>query len=324
MSLTVAIGATVRLAGVGRPGRPIWDDMTTMIASPDESGSVSPADMSAIHTSLSEISIVAVVPLDGKVVPAGVIALTDGHSDLYPDLSNLTVTKVPHRNLILEGISSNCACCNQDLTDAVSIQRGIGPICSRRAYDEDPVDGDEIAAMIHLSPWPELVSFLAEHYKPLGVRGLVNGLVRVASLNRPHGKRHSEGNEDLFRSICNSVEELGYASVAKVLRAALIVAWLVPAEGRDGFFFLKTKLYCTPKWFSGDIVENCSGVSWDEKKKAFVIPVHKPGAKDDNVASKVSGKTNRRVIWETLLKAFEGGALKLDKEIVPIRVKKAA
>lgn len=151
----------------------------------------------------------------------------------YPDLSSLTTVKVPHKNLILDGVCTHCAHCGQQLTDAVSIQRGIGPVCSKRGYSEDPVDGDEMQAMIDLAEFQELAEFLTEHYRPLGIRGLVNGLVRAASLNRPRGRGQSEGNYKVHAACCDAIESLGHKKLANLLRDTLVVVSLQKCKPED-------------------------------------------------------------------------------------------
>jgi len=212
------------------------------------------------------------------------------------------------------------------LTDAVSVERGVGGTCARKGYCEDPVEDNSIDAMICLAEFPELVHFLTEHYKPLGLRGLVNGLVRVASLNRPHGgqdKGQKEGNEKLFRHVCEAIEALGYTKMANLLRNSLVVAWLTKSEEEDGISYLRTKAYRTPGWFWGELMRSVGGVTWDKGARTYRIPMHERGNPSILLASKDSGKTNKRVVWELLLKAFEGAAFKVDGHAVPIRVKNA-
>lgn len=246
-------------------------------------------------------------------------------TELYPDYvirGEITTKKLAHQACLSEGMCEACACCGQPLTDAVSVQRGIGPSCSRKGYSEDPVDGDEMDAFICLSEFQELVEFLTEYYKPLGVRGLVNGLVRVASLNRPRGEEQKEGNEKLFKACGDAVEALGYPKMANLLRDTLVVAWLDKSDepGEDGISYLRTKAYRTPNWLYGEITKNVGGVSWDKKARTFRIPMHEKGSPLIFCTSMDSGKSNKRVVWELLLKAFEGYVVKIDGRAVPIRV----
>lgn len=128
--------------------------------------------------------------------------------------TTLSTSKIHHGTLIFQGVCEKCAHCGQPLTDPVSIERGIGPVCSKKGYLEDPKDADEIQAMIDLAEYPELVQFLTDHYKPEGVRGLMNGLVRVCSLNRKH---------EVFGACCEAIVSLGYDQLAATLRESIAV-----------------------------------------------------------------------------------------------------
>ncbi len=275
----------------------------------------------------------AVLLTDGDGLGTGPVVggvQTDGHkfshpSPGYPDLSSVTTKKVPHKDMILDGVCTNCACCGQPLTDSVSVQRGLGPRCSKKGYEEDPVDCEEMDAFICLAEFQELVEFLTEHYKPLGTRGLVNGLVRTASLNRPRGSEQGEGNEKLFKACCDAIEALGHQRMADLLRETLVVAWLNKSQepGEDGVSYLRTKAYRTPSWFYKAVRDSVSGTVWDPKARTYRVQVHSPGRPDALTASRDPGKTNKRAVWELLLKAFEGSALKVDGHAVPIRTSPA-
>lgn len=322
---------------------------TKFITLPDSSGQgASREEMLAGLEAMKDLNAIGVklVHLEpGEPVPPDVVVLTDGEglgtgpvvggvatdgykvshpSFGYPDLSRLTTKKIPHKDMILDDVCTNCACCGQPLTDSVSVQRGLGPRCSRKGYSEDPVECEEMDAFICLSEFQELVEFLTEHYKPLGARGLVNGLVRVASLNRPRGGEQKEGNEKLFRACCDAIEALGYPKMANLLRDTLVVAWLNKSDepGEDGISYLRTKAYRTPGWIRSEIMQKIGGgVIWDKKTRTFRIPMHEKGSPSMLITSMDSGKSNKRVIWEALLKAFEGYAAKIDGHAVPIRVK---
>ncbi len=117
--------------------------------------------------------------------------------------------------LICDGVCTHCAHCGIALTDAISIQRGTGPTCSKRGYLEDPVESDEMQAFIDLSEFPELCEYLTKKYKPLGVRSLMNGLVKIASLNRRATGLHS--------AICDAIDSLGYKRLSSTLRESIAV-----------------------------------------------------------------------------------------------------
>lgn len=137
---------------------------------------------------------------------------TSVNVDSKPDFSDLTVKKHVRANLILHGTCTRCAHCGQALTDSVSQERGLGPICSKNGYFENPVESDEMGAMITLSGYPELVNFLVKNYKKNEVRSLMNGLVKIASLNR---------RTKVHEVCCDAIYQLGYRNLASTLRQCL-------------------------------------------------------------------------------------------------------
>lgn len=233
----------------------------------------------------------------------------------YPDLSHLTTVKLPHSNLILHGVCDHCAHCGLALTDAESIQRGIGPICYGKGYSEEvDANGDELQAMIDLAEFPELVTFLTEHYKPLGIRGLVNGLVRTASLNRPRGQRNfREGNEKVFAACCDSIESLGHKKMATLLRNTLAIASIKDSEVHPGCLEIWVKkAEWTWNW-STDCRNFLSGTFFDRKCKAMIVPVFHPDHVGDpqyRRGSQVAGKTNKSQLWILLQKHYGGLVIK--------------
>ncbi len=255
--------------------------------------------------------------------PASTQASREG---AYPDLSNVTAVKVPHKNMILDGVCTHCAHCGQQLTDSVSVQRGIGPVCSKKGYVEDPVDGDEIQAMIDLGEFPELVKFLVQHYKPLGVQGLVNGLVRVASLNRPRGRDQSLGNRDLFIAICDSVYSLGHRKMSEVLRNTLVVATIVDCDDggdRAGCVAVHVKFRDLPYGWGRSVRDSIWGASFDKEEKSWIVPVHRPGDANDKAMSRVVDGgvrlTNKKALWKLLVENFPGMSAKTKSGVVKIK-----
>lgn len=247
----------------------------------------------------------------------------------YPDLSSLTVRKIPHKNMILDGVCTNCAHCWQKLTDSVSVQRGIGPDCSKKGYSEDPTDGDEMAAFICLAEFQELVEFLTEHYKPLGIRGLVNGLVRVASLNRPHGRGQEEGNEKLFAACCDAIEALGHGKMATLLRETLVGVWIDPVEGQDGLFAVKTMKRKTPDSWWWFVRRDLAGSEWIKGRVGggvHHVRFHEAGNPKAVKLSSVSREgrliSNKLALWELMLTHFKGSTVKVSGKAVKIAPKK--
>jgi len=144
----------------------------------------------------------------------------------------ISTAKQHHSSLIYEGVCTSCAHCGHALTDSISIERGIGPVCSRKGYLEDPKEADEIQAMIDLAEYPSLVDFLTKNYKPQGVRGLMNGLVRLCSLNRKH---------DAFGAMCDAVQSLGYEKLASLLRESIAVVILREHKDYPDYYLVWVK-----------------------------------------------------------------------------------
>lgn len=241
----------------------------------------------------------------------------------------------------------SCACCGQALTDALSIQRSIGPRCFGRGYsDEDPVEADLFEAYVALSGFPELCQFLKEHYEPLGLRGLVNGLVRTASLNRPRGRGQKDGNLEVFRACCDAVEAVGHGRMAELLRNTLVAIWL-DADSL-GIYRLRVRKGKSPDWLGAEIhrtLSFCRFHPWEKgnlehwmiglyEDETEQVPILSRVVLDDDGTARVvvdsvrralrgEHLSNKRVLWAILLKAFPGLAVKIDGErVVPIRPEK--
>lgn len=116
--------------------------------------------------------------------------------------------------LVYEGVCTHCAHCGQPLTDSDSVERGLGPICSKKGYKDEVTVSDETDALLALAEFPTLVNYLTSKYKAKGNRHLVNGLVRTASLNR---------RTPVHAACTDAVEALGYKRLASALRESLSV-----------------------------------------------------------------------------------------------------
>jgi len=248
----------------------------------------------------------------------------------HPDLNHLTTVKIPHRNLILAGVAIQCAHCGMALTDSISVQRSLGPRCSRKGYSEEPVDGDEMQAMIDLAEFPELVEFLTEHYKPLGIRGLVNGLVRVCSLNRPRGRAyHRTGNEKVFSACCDAVESLGHRKMASLLRNTLAVVSITDAKNHPGCIKVWVKKSEWTWSWSRDVKQDLNGAFYSKEDRGMIVPIYHPDHVGDKMKQRLSAVpgpngeplTNRRALWDLLVKHYEGCVVKKDGEAHKIRAR---
>lgn len=166
--------------------------------------------------------------------------------------------------LIFQGVCTNCAHCALKLTDAVSQNRGLGPLCSKRGYAEDPVNADEVQAMIDLAEFPKLVEFLTLKYKPQGVRALMNGLVRICSLNR---------RSPVHQACTDAIESLGYKALASKLRESISVVEIREIEGNDSemaIWIKKTEW----KWaWSNEFRANIPNSYFSKKEKGTVFSI---------------------------------------------------
>lgn len=153
-------------------------------------------------------------------------------------IGNINTKKIHHSELILSGISTQCCDCGMPLTDAVSIERSIGPVCSKKGYLEDPVvDANFMDAFIYISEYPELIKFLNDNYSSEGNRGFMNGLVKVCSLNR--------SNKELVKSCCMAIEMLGWEKLANAIRNSCVILTIKNCKSNPDFFevYLKNAYY---------------------------------------------------------------------------------
>lgn len=117
----------------------------------------------------------------------------------FNDLSDITATR--------------CCICSADLTDAVSVNRGIGPICSRKYYEVEHVITDQMVqvalGLLFASKLDGRVKVFAKRLKDQP-RDLCNLLVKWASANY-------DQTEIVFE--CSDViAALGFRDLATVLR----------------------------------------------------------------------------------------------------------
>jgi len=196
--------------------------------------------------------------------------------------------------LVFEGVCTNCAHCGQPLSDSVSIERGIGPICSKKGYSEDPKQSDEIQAMIDLAEFPALMNFVVERYKPLGVRQMMNALVKICSLNR---------RSPVHPACCDAIESLGYTRLASTLRESLAVVEISDADGHPGSYRVWIK---KSDWHWGwtNAMRAIPGAYFSRTLKGTIVP-----------------KIHKRQIWENMLKYYEGLCAKTPNGTIKIVAK---
>lgn len=209
-----------------------------------------------------------------------------------------------HSSLILEGICSHCCYCGMPLTDSVSVERGIGPLCSKKGYEEDVLDGDTVDAMIMLSNWPELQKYVVENYGEKGTtREVMNCLVRLASLNR--------FNYDFFVDVINAVDALGYKRLACTLRESLAIITVKTSDQNQDIIF-KIHKYAFTRRF-GYRLREIPGVVFSNHLKGYVVPVGTP--ENPNVVILPDGKTKtaKRHLWDLMIEFYSGYFARIEK-----------
>jgi hypothetical protein len=111
-------------------------------------------------------------------------------------------------------IATHCCCCRKELTDAESVEWGIGPICSRRYYNPLHVPSQEdleiALGMLASSGLPEFVLDDFLKFSDKGdARKASNVLVYYASC-------HYEDRDEVFQCSC-IIRALGYTQLADKL-----------------------------------------------------------------------------------------------------------
>jgi len=186
--------------------------------------------------------------------------------------------KGQHYNLVFTGVATHCAHCAMALTDPVSIERSLGPSCSKRGYMEDPKDSDEIQAMIDLAEYPTLVEYLVAKYKPLGVRGLMKGMVNIASLNR---------RSPVHQAITDAIDSLGYKKLASLLRESLCAVEIKEHDANNWLVWVKKSEW---SWsWSNDLRRNIPNSYMSRKDKGMIVP-----------------KSGKQMLWALVLKNYAG------------------
>lgn len=214
-----------------------------------------------------------------------------------PVLDKLTTKKVAHRNLILDGAYTHCAHCGMKLTDAKSIESGLGPICRKKGgYYADPEGGDQVHAFIVLSEYPELIAFLTAKYKEGDLRGLMNGLVGCCALNR---------RSAVHQVCCEAIEALGFKQLASTLRKSLASVFVNRSTNYPGSFEVRVlRRDWNPDW-SRHLEHTGYGVFFDRQVKSLIVPIHKP---DDETLVAVNSENvpNKVILWNSLVRFYTG------------------
>ena len=190
--------------------------------------------------------------------------------------------KGQHYKLVFQGVCTNCAHCALKLTDSVSIERGIGPVCSKRGYFEDPTDPDEMQAMIDLAEYPDLVNYLVTKYKPQGIRGLMNGLVKICSLNR---------RSPVHQACCDAVESLGYKKLASTLRESIAVIEIKNQDANTFHLWVKKSEW---NWAWSNALRQIPGAYFSRQEKGWLVP-----------------KAQKHLLWALMVRHYEGFCAKV-------------
>lgn len=261
--------------------------------------------------------------------PAQVFPLPEGQMMMPP---KDYLHKGQRYKLIFDGVCTHCAHCGLKLTDAVSIERGLGPICSRKGYMEEPMEGDAMQAFIDLAEYPELVEFLTTNYKPQGNRALMNGIVKICALNR---------RSPVHDACCDAVESLGYTALASALRESISVVEIKDSKDFPNCYEVWVKK-AHFSWAYNASIRSIEGAFFSRPNRAWVIRVSKlveeidaqtvhpcafedaPNAdgtrnwpakvrvlsevRDANGVRKVS---NKKHLWDIMLKHYEGFCAKV-------------
>jgi hypothetical protein len=160
-------------------------------------------------------------------------------------------------------------------------------LCSRKGYHEEVESPDSMDALMALAPYPTLVQYLTDKYKPKGNRGLCNGLVRTASLNR---------RTPVHAACTDAIEALGYKKLASALRESLSVVEISDSKTNSESFSLWIKKSDFNWSFYGEI-KKLQGVYMERyPKKGLIVP-----------------KMYRVALAQLLIKYYEGLCVKTDK-----------
>lgn len=230
------------------------------------------------------------------------------------DNFNAQAAKVSRSQLILDGSYTHCAHCGMALTDSVSIESGLGPVCRKKGgYYDEPQGGDELQALIVLSDYPELVKHLQEKYKPNGKRALMNGLVGCCALNR---------KRPVHKACCEAIEALGYERLASTLRQSLKSITIKRSVRYPGSFVVNVMRRDYSDYWAAGLKREAYGVFFDRAEKGLIVPIHKP---DDAASLAVNGAgiPNKQLLWDSLLKYYSGLVVKTPEFTFEIKGQKA-
>lgn len=193
--------------------------------------------------------------------------------------------------LIFQGVATHCAHCGFKLTDSISMERCLGPVCSKRGYLEDPKEADEVGAIFALAEFPTLAQYVTDVYKPLGVRKMMNFLVRICALNR---------RSPVHAACTDAIEQLGYKTLASLLRESIAVVEVNPSTAHAGSVKVWVK---KSEWSWGwtNALRAINGAHFSRAEKGTIVPDQQKAA-----------------VWELIKKYYAGFYCKTAKGCVKI------
>lgn len=165
--------------------------------------------------------------------------------------------------------ATHCCICNAELTDAVSVNRGIGPICSRKYYDVEHVITDEMVqvalGILFASKLDPRVKVFAKRLKDKP-RDFCNLLVKWASANY-------DQTEIVFE--CSDViAALGFTDLAFVLRERRTQIVLAD-DAKDA---TRMTVHTSSAWQIRNNMSRVPGVAKAEKRGRFSLNYSFPKA----------------------------------------------
>lgn len=172
-------------------------------------------------------------------------------------------------------VATHCCLCGRALTDAVSLERGIGPVCAERAGLDTPGAASDWAAVVRLVP-----------------AGLVVEGDPRATANRVLYRISAAQGAPEVPALVEGLRALGFAAVADRLTERLAEEGAVTVR-REGDV-LRVEAPFSPA-FNNALRAAAPGRRWDREAKAWRVPA-----------------TARAGLWTALRSAFRGHALVTD------------
>ncbi len=252
----------------------------------------------------------------GSGTDAGGQAVVDDRLKAF--LEALTTKKRAHGTLVMEGMATHCGHCHQPLTDSLSVERSLGPICAGKGYLEDPVDGDLTDAMIALAEYPQLVEFLMAHSDKGNLRGLMNALVKVCALNRR--------NANLHAACCDAIQALGWSRLANAMRESIAVVVIKVSTDSPGCHEVRVKGHAWSYAWNRDVMEIPGAMKRKRPNAHVLIPIHAPTDPSRPIGGRVDGimMSNKAALWRCMLRHYSGycaktpnGGVKILEKVKP-------